>query len=103
MPTMDSYLLENMILDYYTEATSKTSEFVDIELVPVFLDIHKRIYNSVNDPKNIQGDLNNLTPDEKKKISDRSYDDYVKAFNARKYEDEGNQKDSKKRPRQKPA
>lgn len=94
MPTMDSYLLENMILDYYTEATSKTSEFVDIELEYVFLDIHKRVYNSINDPKNIQGNLNRLTSDEKKKISDRAYDDYVKAFNARKLEDEKNQKDS---------
>ena len=94
MPTMDSYLLENMILDYYTAATSKTSEFVDIELEYVFLDIHKRVYNSVNDPKNIQGDLNDLTFDEKKKISDRAYNDYVKAFNARKFENEKNQRDS---------
>ncbi len=94
MPTMDSYLLENMILDYYIENTSTASRFVDIELVNIFFDIHKRIYNSINDPKNIQGNLNNLTHDEKKKISDKAYESYEKAFDARKDEQENNYKDS---------
>lgn len=94
MPTMGSYLLENMILDYYAEKTSVASKFVDIELVDVFLAIHRRIYNPVNDPKIIQGDLNNLSSEDKKKIFDRAYQDYVKAFEARKLEKEKNEKDS---------
>lgn len=94
MPTMGSYLIENMVLNYYSEQTTKASEFVDIELVKVFLEIHKRVFNAVNDPKNIQGNLNNLTYEEKKKISDRAYSDYVKAFNARQFERQKNEKDS---------
>lgn len=94
MPTMGSYLLENMILDYYTEKTTVASQFVDIELVDVFLAIHRRVYHPVNDPKNIQGDLNNLNSEDKKKIFDRAYQDYVRAFEARKLEREKNDKDS---------
>lgn len=94
MPTMGSYLLENMILDYYEEKTTVASKFVDMELVDVFLALHKQVYNPVDDPKNIQGNLNNLSSEDKKKISDRAYQDYVKAFEARKLESEKNEKDS---------
>lgn len=94
MPTMDSYLLENMILDYYSEKTTVASKFVDIELVDIFFAIHNRVYHSVNDPKNIQGNLNNLSVEDKKKIFDRAYEDYVKAFEAREFEKNKNDKDS---------
>lgn len=94
MPTMGSYLLENMILDYYSEKTTVASKFVDIELVDVFLAIHRRVYHPVNDPKNIQGDLNNLNSEDKKKIFDKAYQDYVEAFEARKLEKKKNEKDS---------
>jgi hypothetical protein len=94
MPTMSSYLLENMILDYYSEQTTVASQYVDIEIEKVLLEIHRRVYNAVNDPKGIQGDLNNLSAEDKKKICDRAYQDYVKAFEARKFEKEKNDKDS---------
>jgi hypothetical protein len=94
MPTIGSYLLENMVLDYYSEQTIVASKFVDIELVKVFLEIHRRIYNVVNDPKNIQGNLNTLTYDEKKKIADKAYIDYSKAYDARQLEVAKNQTDS---------
>lgn len=94
MPTMGSYLLENMILDYYSEKTTVASKFVDIEIVDALLAIHRRVNLPVNDPKNIQGDLNNLSAEDKKKICDRAYQDYVKAFEARKFEKEKNEKDS---------
>lgn len=94
MPTMGSYLLENILLDYYAEKTSKSSQFVDMEIVDALLAVHRRVNSVINDPKNIQGDLNNLTAEERKKIQDRAYTDYVKAFNARKFEREKNDKDS---------
>lgn len=94
MPTINSYLFENMILDYYSEKTTVASKFVDLELIDIFFAIHERVYYSVNDPKNIQGDLNNLTAEDKKKIFDRAYQDYVKAFEARKFEKDKNYKDS---------
>lgn len=92
MPSMSSYLLENMILEYYQSKQSEASQFVDMELVDVFLYLHSRVLNNVNDPKGIQGNINSLTNDEKQKISKTAYDDYVIAYNARRLE---NQKDMK--------
>ncbi len=94
MPSMSSYLIENMILDYYESNYSETSQYVDVELVNIFGDIKSRVYNTVNDPKNIQGNINTLTWDEKTKISSRASSDYEKAKEARKLEDEGKQEES---------
>jgi hypothetical protein len=94
MPTMGSYLLENMILDYYSEKTTVASKFVDMEIVDVLIEIHRRVSNPVNDPKNIQGNLNNLSAEDKKKIKDRAYQDYSKAYDARQLETAKNDKDS---------
>lgn len=94
MPSMSSYLIENMILDYYESNYTETSQYVDVELVNVFGDIKSRVYNTVNDPKNIQGNINTLTWDEKTKISNRASSDYEKAKEARKFEDEGKQEEA---------
>lgn len=94
MPSMSSYLIENMILEYYQTKQSEASQFVDMELVDVFLDIHTRVFNNVNDPKGIQGNINLLTYDEKKKISKIAYDDYVIAYNARLLETQKDMKGS---------
>jgi hypothetical protein len=92
MPSMASYLLENMIIEYYLTQSTKASQFVDIELVDVFLDLHSRVYSTIPDPKGIQGNINNLSNDEKRKISQKAYDDYSLAFEARQLE---NAKDMK--------
>lgn len=94
MPSMNSYLIENMILDYYESNCCEASQFVDFELMKIFGDIKSRVYNAVRDPKNIQGNINNLTWDEKVKISSRASSDYEKAKEAMKLEDEGKQEDS---------
>lgn len=94
MPTMSSYLIENLIIEYYQTKQSEASEFVDMELVNVLLDIKSRVFNNVNDPKNIQGNINDLTWNEKVQISNRAYSDYEKAMEARKLEDEGKQKEA---------
>ena len=94
MPTMGSYLLENTIIEYYQTKTTKASQFVDIELVDVFYDLHNRVHNNINDPKGIQGNINNLTLDEKRKISQKAYDDFVIAYNARQLEQQKDMKGS---------
>jgi len=94
MPSIGSYLLENMILDYYTEQAIVSSKYVDIEIVKVLIEIHKRVSNPVNDPKGIQGNLNNLSSEDRRKIKDRAYQDYSKAFDARQFEIAKNDKDS---------
>ena len=80
MPTMESYLLENMILDYYE--SNKASQWIDWEVKNVLLHIKGNIFNSVNDPKNIQGDINTLTWDQKTSIYIRANNDYNKAVEA---------------------
>lgn len=94
MPSMSSYLLETMILNYYEAKATKASQFVDIELPDAFAYIHNNIMYDVNDPKNIQGNINNLTYDEKIKIKNRAYSDYYNAVNARQLENDKDMKGS---------
>lgn len=93
MPSMSSYLIENMVINYY-EKKFDTSEYVDIEIPSIFEYIKNNIYNSVFDPKGIQGDINTLTYEEQKKIYDRANLDYCKSINARDLEDNNQQKES---------
>ncbi len=50
------------------------------------------VYDSVQDPKNIQGNLNNLSYNDKAKISNMALTDYNKAVQARDDEKAGNHK-----------
>jgi len=87
MPSMGSYLIENMILDYYNSPfISTASKYVDLEIPQLFLYIRDNVYSVVNDPKGIQGNINNLTEEEKNKIWDRANVDYYKANEARSLE-----------------
>lgn len=80
MASMGSYLLENMILDYYEK--NEASQWVDLEVRKLLEYIKDNVYSSVNDPKNIQGDINHLTSEAKKSIWSRAYDDHAKANDA---------------------
>jgi len=80
MASMGSYLLENMILDYYE--TNEATQWVDLEVKKVLLYIKNSIFNSVNDPKNIQGNINTLTSEQKSSIYIRANGDYGKAVEA---------------------
>ena len=94
MPSMGSYLLENMILDYYENNRSVVSEFVDVEIVKILKDLETRVFSSVDDPKDIQGDINTLSYEEKNKISSRASSDYIKAKEARELEKADKQRES---------
>ena len=85
MPSMQSYMFENMILDYY-ESSYSCSKYVDVEIPNILSYISSHIFSSVNDPKGIQGDLNTLSYEDKIKISDRASSDYLKALDARTFE-----------------
>lgn len=94
MPTMSSYLLETMILNYYDGQSSKARQFVDIEFPNVIAYIYHNIMGDVNDPKNIQGNINNLTYDERTKIRNRAAIDYNTANEARQFEQNKDMKSS---------
>ncbi|MCB9211106.1 MAG: nucleotidyltransferase [Ignavibacteriales bacterium] len=94
MPSSPSYLFENLILNYFASSPDKASEFVDMNLPTLFSHINTYIMYAVNDPKNIQGDLNTLTYSEKQKISSRAYTDCQKALEARQFENDKKMKES---------
>ena len=68
MPSMSSYLIENMILDFYSNQSAKASSFVGLEVSKVLQYIQTWIYYPVNDPKGIQGDINSLNSEVKDQI-----------------------------------
>ena len=85
MPTMSSYLLENIVLNYY-DNTFSCSEYIDLELPNVFQAVRDAILSTVPDPKGFQNDLNELDFADKLKIYIRSGLDKDKALEARRLE-----------------
>lgn len=89
MPSMSSYLIENIILDFYSTQYTKASRYVDLEVPKVLKYIQTSIFYSVDDPKRIQGNINQLSREDQDKISKRAYFDYLRASEARVLEDNG--------------
>ena len=87
MPTMSSYLLENIILNHYDFASS-CSDYIDVELPYAFQAVRIAILSTVPDPKGFQSDLNDLSFDDKLKIYTRAGTDKDKALDARRLERE---------------
>lgn len=54
--TLSSYLMENMVLDYF--ANNEGSNYIDENFSLILEYISKAIFSPVYDPKGIQGDLN---------------------------------------------
>lgn len=95
MPSMPSYLLENMILEYYLKHSYwKASNYVDLEVPKILSYISEKVFSPVDDPKQIQGNLNTLTFEEQCKISNRARTDRVKASEARALEESKDHKAS---------
>jgi hypothetical protein len=92
MPSMASYLIENMILDFYSIQYQKASEYVDLEVPNVLQYIQTRIFFPVNDPKGIQGNINKLSCEDQDKISKRAYLDHARSLAARELEEKGDHK-----------
>jgi hypothetical protein len=94
MPSMSSYLLETMILDYYSARTNKSSQYVDLEIPNVLAYVATAIHYQVIDSKGIQGNINDLSLDDRNKISSRATSDKQKADQARSFETDGDHKAS---------
>lgn len=86
MPTILPYLLETMILNYYEEQSSGAEKFVDLEFPKVIRYIYNRIMKDVEDPKNIQGNINHLSYDEREEIMAKIVIDYEMATVAEEFE-----------------
>lgn len=94
MLCMSSYLMENMVLDVYDQISisTKATQYVDLEVAKLLGEIQTRIMNSVYDPKEIQGNINSLTYEERLKISRRAGSDRQKAVEASRLEGNGDHK-----------
>ncbi len=94
-PAMPSYLLETMaIIHYIRQDTSATSQCVDIEIPELLKHISDSVFGAVPDLKKIQGNLNDLSFEQKWKIQQRAQLDYERALEARQAENEGAHKAS---------
>jgi hypothetical protein len=92
--TMGSYFLECLILNYYDAPGRTSSKYIDVELPNLFAHVYNQIHRSLYDPKGFQGDLNNLTWDERNSIQERAKLDYNRSKEARDLETNGKQKES---------
>ena len=79
--TIPSYLLETMIINYCDSKTT-LSQFIDYRFRDALKYIADNIKNSVNDMKEIQGDINTLSDSDKSKLKEKANNDYQKACDA---------------------
>ncbi|MCR8985987.1 hypothetical protein NW801_13245 [Brevibacillus laterosporus] len=82
-PKIGSYLLENMILNFFENVNEITSQKLAVK--DFFNNLSSRIYLSCPDPKGIQGDLNNISFEERIKISEAADTASKNAANAISY------------------
>ncbi|QMT19160.1 nucleotidyltransferase (plasmid) [Planococcus maritimus] len=80
VPDIGSYLLENLILNYFESNWPATSD--QSTLANVFHSLSQSIYRSCQDPKGIQGDLNSLSYETKSRFSEAASKAYLCALNA---------------------
>lgn len=86
MPSMGSYLIECIVLNYFGQKAS-CSQFQDIELADLFEYIATQVFHDIADPKGIQSNLNDkLSPEDRLKISTKAFADAAIAKEARRYE-----------------
>lgn len=89
-PSIGSYLLENLVLNYFdVHDLSVTNQST---LRDIFNYLSTSIYSTCPDPKQIQGDLNDLDSDTKMKFSDAAKIAYISANKAISYSIEQDQK-----------
>ena len=80
-PTMPSYLLEIIILNYYQD-NNKLNQNISLEIPNVLDHIQKTIYNMIFSPDNPGVNINNLTQEEKDKISRKAIEHFEISQNA---------------------
>lgn len=94
MPSAPSYLLECIILDYFDARSVFSIVNLSSEIQLVLNYIASAVFNSVQDPKLIQGNINELSLDEKQRIATRAKSDAQKAYNAMVAEQNNNPKEA---------
>ncbi|MCT3922661.1 nucleotidyltransferase [Elizabethkingia anophelis] len=79
--TIGSYLFEQIVINF-AKTRNELSNWIDYDIRDFFYYLKSHIYTDVNDPKGIQGNLNNLTFEQKSSIADKANWAYNKAIEA---------------------
>lgn len=87
MSTIPSYLFEVVMINYFN-SKNEINDYIDFDLRNFWGHLHSSIYDRVEDPKSFSANLNDLTLEDKRKISDKALDAYTKANEAIKAETE---------------
>lgn len=90
--TIDGYVMESLLAQFFKD--NESSQFVDINFINLLNYFADNIYKAIPDPKNIQGDLNELTYAERHNLSEKARNIYQKAVSA--HNAEVKEKDHKK-------
>ena len=93
MPTIPSYLFENLILNFFN-SKDEISDYIDENMIKFWHHLKDAIYYKVDDPKGFQDDLNTLSFVDKQKISEKAKETFYKGLEA--YEFETEEKDQEK-------
>ena len=94
--TLPSYLLETMIVNF-ADSRTELSQWIDLRFRDALSYIANHIMNPVYDMKEIQGDINNLSQDDKQCLRQKAQADYDKACEAWEQEKAGNHKEAIKK------
>ncbi|WP_336734432.1 hypothetical protein [Chryseobacterium sp. VD8] len=84
-PKIGSYLFEVLIISF-VKYKGNQNEFNDINIKNFYYYLWKNISYDVNDPKNIQGNINNLTTEQRERICRKAKECYEFANNAVNFE-----------------
>jgi hypothetical protein len=89
-PGMSSYLVECIVLNYYDSHSA--GDWPDMEFLNILNYMQFAVLTDVQDPKGIQGNINNLTWEERSRVSSRAVEDAESARNGRNAESAGDHK-----------
>lgn len=91
---VSSYLIETMVANFYNNTTQKAGSDVHLEFKRIMHNLMTSIYLDVQDPKEIDGNINGLSFDKKSRVSSQARNDYDNSALAISYENEGKQEAS---------
>lgn len=94
MTTIPTYLLENFVINYLL-GRDPITEFIDVNLIYFWSNFKSEVYNTVNDPKGFQGDLNKLSFAERNAIATKTNEHLLIGVAARQLETDGEYEKSK--------
>jgi len=84
-PKLGSYLFEVIVLNFVKSKTSQ-NDYNDINIKDFFYYLYSNIEYDVQDPKGIQGNINNLTSEQRERISSKAKSCYDIAMIALNFE-----------------